>query len=247
MGYPYNIHLFGLEVSVHLVFEILAYVLAFQYYQWLRTRITDTINEENRMWIFIGGALGAFLGSHLLGSLEWPDVVQWDLIYFMSNKTIAGGLIGGLVVVEATKLLLGIKTSSGDLMTYPLMLAMVIGRVGCHLSGLEDGTIGLPSELPWAINFGDGFPRHPVNLYEIGFLLLLAASIYWSEGRVHFADGVRFKVFMITYMIWRILIEWIKPVYFWPVWGLSSIQLACLCCLCYYAWRIFKPVQRKKP
>jgi phosphatidylglycerol---prolipoprotein diacylglyceryl transferase len=242
--YPYNIPLFGVEISIHLVCEILAYVLSFRYYQWLRTRINDTINEENRMWIFIGGALGAFLGSHLLGCLEWPDEQQWGLIYFMSNKTIAGGLIGGMLAVELTKLFVGVRTSSGDLMTYPLIMAMAIGRVGCHLSGLEDGTIGLPTNLPWGIDFGDGFARHPVNLYEIAFLLLLATSIHLLERNITLPDGVRFKIFILAYLLWRILIEMIKPVYYWPTIEMSSIQIACLAAFVFESWRLFGFLRR---
>lgn len=31
---------------------------------------------------------------------------------------------------------LGIRTSSGDLMVFPLLLGLAIGRLGCHFSGL---------------------------------------------------------------------------------------------------------------
>ena len=34
-------------------------------------------------------------------------------------------------------------------------LAAGVGRIGCFLSGLPDGTYGLPSSLPWAIDLGD--------------------------------------------------------------------------------------------
>lgn len=234
MTWPIYVVFFGAEVSVHLVFEIVAYLLALYCFQWLRNRVQDPIDDHNRTLIFIGGAFGAFVGSHLLGSLERPGEFRWDLIYIMANKTIAGGLIGGLFMVELTKKIIGVTTSSGDLMTYPLLLAMCVGRIGCHLSGLEDGTIGSPTSVPWAIDFGDGMPRHPVNLYEIGFLLGLAAFIYVRQRHRPLPNGVQFKTFMVGYMGWRIAIEWLKPVYFWPL-GLSSIQIACLVCLLYYA------------
>lgn len=46
------------------------------------------------------------------------------LIYFMGNKTIVGGFLGGLIGVEITKKKIGVTTSSGDLMVYPLIVAM---------------------------------------------------------------------------------------------------------------------------
>jgi phosphatidylglycerol---prolipoprotein diacylglyceryl transferase len=234
MIWPVYVVFFGAKISVHLIFEMLAYISAVYFFQWLRNRVSDPIDDHNRMVIFIGGATGAFLGSHFLGSWERPDEFHWDLIYIMANKTIAGGLIGGLCAVELTKKLIGVTTSSGDLMTFPLLSAMFVGRIGCHLSGLEDGTIGSPSTLPWAMNFGDGVLRHPVNLYEMAFLLGLAAFIYYRQRQQPLPNGAQFKTFMIGYMGWRVAIEWLKPVYFWPI-GLSSIQIACLGCLLYYA------------
>ena len=72
----------------------------------------------------------------------------------MGNKTIVGGFVGGLIGVELVKKRIGITTSSGDLMVYPLILAMIIGRTGCFLGGLEDGTFGIATTLPWGIDFG---------------------------------------------------------------------------------------------
>ena len=75
--------------------------------------------------------------------------------------------------MEFAKKLLVVRVSSGDLMVYPLLLALVIGRIGCFLEGLDDGTFGVAYSLPWAIDFGDGIRRHPTQLYELLFALLL--------------------------------------------------------------------------
>jgi phosphatidylglycerol:prolipoprotein diacylglycerol transferase len=144
--------------------------LGYRYYAYLRKNTHDQISANNRLIIFIGAAFGAFLGSHVVGVLENPTLLShFNLIYFMGNKTIVGGMLGGLIGVELTKKRIGVTVSSGDLMVYPLILAMIIGRTGCFLAGLEDGTYGIASNLPWAINFGDGIRRHPTNLYEIVF------------------------------------------------------------------------------
>lgn len=241
MHYPVVFHLGPAHIHAHLVFELLAYSLAYQYYQWLRRRSTDPIGDEQRVFIFIGAAFGAFWGSHLLGVIERPfEPHASAFIYFLANKTIVGGLLGGLAGVEITKKFLGVTRSSGDLMAYPLMLGLAIGRLGCHLHGLADSTFGLPSSLPWAVDFGDGMPRHPVNFYEILFLALLALTIFTLESRRTLADGSRFKLFMISYLIWRFFLEYWKPAFFWPELGISSIQIACLVGLVYYrrdVWR----------
>jgi phosphatidylglycerol:prolipoprotein diacylglycerol transferase len=87
-------------------------------------------------------------------------------------------------------------------------------RTGCFLAGLEDGTYGIASNLPWAINFGDGIRRHPTNLYEIMFWLILWVSLILIERKHEFTNGARFKVFMASYLIFRLLVEFIKPAYF---------------------------------
>lgn len=190
------------------------------------------------MVIFIGATFGAFVGSHALGVLENPlNLSKMGLLYFMGNKTIVGGMLGGLIGVELTKKQIGVKVSSGDLMVYPLILAMIIGRTGCFLAGLEDGTYGIASNLPWAINFGDGIRRHPTNLYEILFWIGLWIALWVTERRYTLANGARFKIFMACYLIFRLLIEFIKPAYFFSF-GLSVIQLACICGILYY-YKVF--------
>lgn len=239
MHYPLDIPLGPVRLPAHLLFEMLAYTLGYQLYLRLRARRGDPISDEHRVWIFVGAAAGAFLGSHLLGILERPNGLRHlDLAYFFANKTVLGGFIGGLAGVETTKKILGVTASSGDLLTFPILLALIVGRIGCHLAGLPDGTQGLPGALPWAVDFGDGVPRHPVNLYEIAFLLALTALIFYLEKKRPPADGLRFKIFLIGYLLWRFFAEWLKPVWFFPF-GLSTIQLAALAGLFYYRKTIF--------
>lgn len=244
MHYPLEIPLGHRHLPAHLLFEMLAYTLGYQLYLRLRARSQDRISDEHRNWIFLGAAAGAFLGSHVLGILERPDELpQLNVQFFFANKTVLGGFLGGLIGVESTKKLLGVMASSGDLMTYPILLALIVGRVGCHFAGLSDGTQGLPSALPWAIDFGDGVPRHPMNLYEIAYLAALAGLIFGLERNRPLPDGLRFKIFMIGYLLWRFFSEWLKPAYFFPF-GLSSIQLAALAGLFYYRKTIFAWILR---
>lgn len=223
---------------MHFVCETLAYFIGYRYYVYLKKHTTDLISPEKRLIIFIGAAFGAFVGSHLLGVLENPHLLsKMGLVYFMGNKTIVGGMLGGLIGVELTKKRIGVAVSSGDLMVYPLILAMIIGRTGCFFAGLEDGTYGIASNLPWAINFGDGIRRHPTNLYEIFFWIVLWVAMLVYERHKQFTNGSRFKVFMVSYLVFRFLSEFIKPDYFLSF-GLSVIQLACIAGLLYY-YKVF--------
>ena len=142
--------------------------------------------------------------------------------------------MGGLFGVELTKKIIGESHSSGDMFTFPLILGMMIGRLGCFSAGVSEPTFGIPSTLPWAMDLGDGILRHPTNLYEILYLGILWVFIAQLSKRFSLISGTQFKVFMVGYFGFRFLIDFIKPVYEIPGIGLSSIQLACLLGLVYY-------------
>ncbi len=236
MTFPINLNIGPASLSFHLVFETLAFVIGFRYFLYLRRRADDPIDSQNRIWILIGAAFGAFLFSRLVGNLEDPVALfsqSRPLWFYFANKTIVGALLGGLLGVEITKKIIGVERSSGDLFTYPLILAIMIGRVGCFTAGLTEATYGVPSMLPWAIDLGDGIPRHPLPLYEILFLALLWFSLVQLEKRFRLREGLRFEFFMIAYLGYRLLIGFLKPGFRFDF-GLTTIQIVCLLGLMYY-------------
>ena len=247
MHFPVNIPIGKSSVPVHFVCETLSYFIGYRYYAYLRKNNTDLISSENRLIIFIGAAFGALVGSHVIGVLENPPLlVHFNFIYFMGNKTIVGGMLGGLIGVELVKKKIGVTVSSGDLMVYPLILAMIIGRTGCFLAGLEDGTYGIATHLPWGIDFGDGIRRHPTNLYEIIFWIILWITLAATETKYQFTDGSKFKIFLASYLVFRLLVEFIKPDYFFNF-GLSVIQLVCIAGILYYYKVFIYPFKLVKP
>lgn len=248
MHYPLQFPIGQGYLSAHLLFEMLAYILGYRLYVWQRAHTHDLISDENRAWIFIGAAAGAFLGSHGLGMLEHPDYLasrNWYL--WLGNKTILGGLLGGLIGVEGTKKMIGVHTSSGDLLTYPLLLGLAVGRIGCHFAGLTDGTHGLPTDLPWGMDFGDGTARHPVNLYEVALLATCTLALFLREKKGPLPNGRRFQYFMVTYLCWRFAADFLKPVWIWPRPGLSTLQVAALAGLAYYGWLLSRAKPQAPP
>jgi len=216
--------------------------VGFRYFVFLRKKQTDRINDRNRIWILVGAAFGAFIFSRVVGAFENPPGLMHSghkLLYLYANKTIVGGLLGGLLMVEITKKIIHERGSSGDLFTYPLILAVMIGRIGCFTSGMAEETYGLPTHSFLGMNMGDGIPRHPVTLYEIGFLGLLWVVLAAIERWVKLINGYRFQFFMIAYFAFRFLLDFIKPRYVLFA-GLGTIQLCCLIGLLYYSRTIYK-------
>jgi prolipoprotein diacylglyceryltransferase len=225
------------------VFEVLAFFIGFRYFLWLRKKRGDAIKTPNRTWIIIGAIFGALIGSRLIGGLEDPtEIKKADnlLFYFYQNKTVLGGFLGGLAGVELVKKIIKEKQASGDLFVYPIILALIIGRIGCFSMGIYEETYGTVTKLPWGMNLGDGFSRHPVCLYEIFFLLVLWGCLRTIRKKLTLEHGALFKLFMIAYLGFRLLLDFIKPHYTFDV-GLSTIQLTCIVGLLYYLPFIIRP------
>ena len=166
---------FGQQTNLHFIFETLAFFLAFRYYIYQKKQ-RDSISSENRLFIVLGATIGALVGSRLLGALENPEfLMQSSLLAIYKSKTIIGGLLGGLIMVELTKKLLKEPQSSGDLFTLPLIVGIFIGRIGCFVTGVLEPTYGRETSFFMAMDLGDGKLRHPTALYEMLFLICISA------------------------------------------------------------------------
>lgn len=225
--------------GVHTLFEMLAYATGFRVFLWTRNRTVPQAftNNDKVVVIAAGAIIGAALGAKLSYWLDDPLTAFAhfpDWRHLLEGKSIIGALLGGVLGVELAKRAAHITESSGDAFVLPLTVGMCIGRIGCFLAGLPDHTYGTPTSLPWGVDFGDGIPRHPTQLYEIAFLLGQFALIH--ARRAHFTrPGDRFRAFMVGYLLFRLLVEFIKPVFYAYPPGLSGLQWLCIAGLVYYA------------
>lgn len=243
MNFPVQFHIGSAAISLHAVMETLAFFAGFRCFLYLRKKQGDAYTSSSRIWVIVGAVFGALVGSRLIGALERPYELSRAANFFQyvyNNKTVVGGFLGGLAGVEAIKKAIGEKKASGDLFVYPMILALIIGRIGCFSMGVAEETYGYPTALPWGMNLGDGLRRHPVALYEILFLFPLWIGFRRLQATAALQNGALFKLFMISYLLFRFLLDFIKPRY--PVlMGLSTIQLTCLAGLLYYSPFILHP------
>jgi prolipoprotein diacylglyceryltransferase len=228
---------------VHTLFEAAAYAIGFRLFLRERRRraLPALADRESGLAIVVGAIVGAALGAKIAYWLYDPayafagilDGNAPDWVRLLQGKSIIGALLGGLAGVEIAKKLDGVHGSTGDAFVWPLMLGMAIGRIGCFLSGVNDHTAGNPTGLPWGVDFGDGIPRHPTQLYEIVFLGAFALLLAWRGDRLA-RPGDRFRAFMIGYLLYRLCIEAIRPIPFHYFGVLSGLQLLCVAGLVYY-------------
>lgn len=224
--------------AVHTVFEAAAMAIGARYYLSLRRRHRlAPVTHGQGFAVLLGCLIGASVGNKFVFWLEvphlWSSADGWLQALF-GGQSMVGGLLGGLLGVELAKKLAGIRYSTGDLFVFPILLALMIGRVGCFLAGLHDGTFGVPTDLPWGVDFGDGHPRHPTQAYEIVFSGALWRLLKSREAQLARVPGLMFKIMLSAYLAWRFGVDFLKPVpYPYPL-GLSGIQWVCLLALCVY-------------
>jgi prolipoprotein diacylglyceryltransferase len=232
-------------MPIHLITDYLSIFVGMQLYFVLNKK--SSIDSDKKIWYILGALVGALVGSRLLAALEDPHLFlhppTW--LYYYVNKTIIGGIAGGILGIEIAKKFLGIKTNTGDTVVVPLMVAIIIGRIGCQLTGVSDGTIGAPCDYLWCFKQGDEFNRHPIPLYEIIEIFILLPFFYNFIKTKKYKEGFVFRLFIIVYFGMRFFFEFLKETN--PVLGpLSGIQVVCLLVVIYYIFdsikhRLYKP------
>jgi phosphatidylglycerol:prolipoprotein diacylglycerol transferase len=102
-----------------------------------------------------------------------------------------------------------------DLITPGILLAQVIGRVGCTINGC---CYGKATSLPWGIVYthpdsyglnasidalSKGMGLHPTQPYEIIFLLIVFGVLFWLRKRFQ-PEGSLFLIYLSLYSMWRL-------------------------------------------
>jgi prolipoprotein diacylglyceryltransferase len=195
---------------LHTLFDLLAAAAAMAMtlavYRW---RLATSVAVIERAGTGYGAALiiGAVTGGYGFGTLNlWLSGIPGI------GRSIVGALAGAIAAIELFKFARGIKSSTGLIFVPAFAASVAVGRWGCFLSGLDDNTHGIATELPWGHDFGDGILRHPVQLYEsvtmagflAGALLLLKQRNSWFM-----ANG--FYLLVLVYGGQRFLWEFLKP------------------------------------
>lgn len=246
MDFPVTFHIFGKTILAHPLFEAFGMFIGMRYYFYLKRKSKEKTSFNTSAAILIGATAGALLGSKLIGNLENPYKLfeHFDIKTIWTNNTIVGGLAFGLIGVELAKKIVGHKESTGDLIVYPLILAMIIGRIGCFLTGIHEETYGIATNVVFGMHLGDQYLRHPVALYEIAFLIILWVVLKLIQRKRIYPSGFVFQIFMLNYFTFRFLLDFIKP-RLELIGNLGTIQIVCICVIIYYIYKI-KNTQTQK-
>ena len=167
------------------------------------TRVVGRLGPSYAAALAVGAIAGAWgFGSINTGLMAVPH----------PSHSIAGALAGAIVAVELYKAARGISGSTGAIWVGPLALGIAVGRLGCLFAGLSDDTYGIPTDLPWGVDLGDGVNRHPVQLYEsLAMFAFLAAYLAALRRRAAWTKERAFYLFVLFYATQRFVWEFLKP------------------------------------
>ncbi len=195
---------------LHTLFDLLAAsaamaMTAFVYSWRLRDAVAaiETAGVGYAMALVAGAVIGGFGAGTLNIWLSGETGV---------GRSIVGALAGAIIAVELLKRQRGMRQSTGLIFVPAFATSVMIGRIGCFLSGLADHTHGIPTDMPWGHDFGDGILRHPVQLYEsIAMAGFLAFALMMLARRNRFFMQNGFYLMVAYYAGQRFIWEFLKP------------------------------------
>lgn len=190
--YPEIFRIGDFSVSSFGLMLVCAFVVAYLQLAWglKRLRVGD---EEDASALLFAACLAGIVGSKVYYAALYGD---WRLLFDRSGLVWYGGfLLGTLAVVFVLHRRRLPPWRTFDAATPALALGYGIGRIGCFLVGDD---YGVPTDLPWGVEFPRGLPPtyagslrdfgvelpadvpnsellavHPTQLYETALALLI--------------------------------------------------------------------------
>lgn len=263
-----EINIFGF--SFHPVINSYGFMLMLAFYSCYYLLNKDLKNQGHKPSlagdIIFAAAVGGIVGSRVYFILENFEEFIADpigMIFSGGGLVFLGGLIGGLLAV--TYVINKNQLSwfmVADHVAPLLILGYAIGRIGCLLVGDD---YGLPTHLPWGIEFPNGIPPstyrvfqtqypwvdisnftpgvlkvHPTQIYET----LLGFGIFYylfSKRKFVRVPGSLFFSYLILAGLERFFIEFLRINQKYFI-GLSGAQLISLAMFSVGLWFIFNPI-----
>lgn len=238
---PFTVHSYGLMLGI--AFIVASWILTREF---RRKNLDPNFSTEITLLAIIFGIAGSKI-AHLIANPSEFSADPVGSLFSPGGLTFHGGLILATIAIYIYVKRKGIPfLFIADSAAPSLAIAYGIGRIGCHLSG--DGDYGLPTNLPWGVNYENGivkpslmfagsdvardFPNgfvpdntllHPTPIYE--FLLMgLIFLILWKLRKKAMPDGFLFSLYLVLAGFERLMIEFIRlnPKL---LFGLSEAQL----------------------
>jgi len=165
--------------------------------------------------LLLGVILGGRLGHFLFYEQEvlFTDPLQFFQVW-QGGMSFHGGLLGVTVsLFWATQRFQMPLLRLADLILPPVALGLSFGRLGNFING---ELWGVPTNSSWGVIFpqaGDLLARHPSQLYEAAYSLLIFIVLFWLFRHTARAGQITFT-FLVLYGLFRMIVEtcWREPI-----------------------------------
>lgn len=165
------------------------------------------------------GIPSAVVLSRLIHVVDKWDYYGQNLDQIFGLAGLSGLTVWGAILGAALGVWIYSKFSDfqfgyiADLTAPGIILAQVLGRVGCTINGC---CYGEQTDLACGVIYSHpesfaplGIAVHPTQVYEIIFLLILFAGLIALRGRLK-PDGSILLIYLSLYSLWRIGIGFIR-------------------------------------
>jgi len=216
---PTILSLGPLEIRWYGLMYVLAFLITYYYVRAAirqgKLKITEKDLDSLLGLMVICMILGARLFYAIFYNPSYFIGAPWKILFVWE-----GGLSfhGGFLGVAAAAWWFAKKKQvsllrMADIFCVPIALGNALGRMGNFING---ELYGVTTNVSWAVIFpGVEGARHPTQLYESGYNVVLFGILYSLRNKL-LKDGTLFGIFMILYSIFRFAVEFIKDI---PVYG----------------------------
>ena len=265
-----NINIFGFEFNPVINSYGFMLMMAFYSCYYFLNKDLKRLGYDSNLSgdIVFAAAVGGILGSKIYYLIENFDRVIADptgMIFSGAGLVFLGGLMGGTLgvtfVINKNNLS---WITFADIVAPLLILGYAIGRIGCLLVGDD---YGLPTHLPWGIEFPNGLPPstysifqtyypwvnldnfepgvlsvHPTPIYEAIIGGLIFYYLYQKRTSVTIV-GSLFFTYLILAGTERFIVEFLRVNEKYFI-GLSGAQMISILMITIGAWFLMHPVKQ---
>jgi prolipoprotein diacylglyceryltransferase len=217
----------GLELSYVSVSLVIAWAV-WSFLFWRNLRNWGTSEDrifDLTFYATVSAVVAARAGYVVANWGEFADSpLRMFAIWVAPGMSFLSALIGAIATLvylsRSYRVRLGLVL---DAIATSLPAAVIIGKVGSFLSGVEIGRI---ASLPWAVAYrGESGMRHPVQVYEIivlAFLMVVMIALQRRANAKKWAYGLLGVLFFLLFAIAGFVLELAKEssVY----WGVTANQ-----------------------
>ena len=203
-----NVRWYGIMVALAIIVIILWTV-------W-QVRKGARVSYDTVFAVALVGIPSGIIISRLLHVIDqWGYYIQHPgQIIGGSGLTIYGAVLGAALGIWVYSRFSKLSFAYyADILAPGIILAQVIGRIGCTINGCCYGTA---CSLPWGIIYTNpdslarlGVSVHPTTVYEIIYLLIMFGVLLGLKSKLK-PDGSLFLVYLGLYSVWRLGIDFIR-------------------------------------